>query len=61
MKRGRIHSVFEAARKEFGRQGGRATGPSKARGDSEHYRKLAAKSLAKRMANKAAREESGED
>jgi general stress protein YciG len=36
------------AAQELGRKGGMASGPSKSRGDSEYYRKLAKKAVDKR-------------
>lgn len=39
----------------LGRKGGQATGPTKRRGDAEHYRALAAKAVAARLAKAQAK------
>jgi len=40
---------------QLGRKGGQATGPTKRRGDAEHYRALAAKAVAARLAKAQAK------
>jgi len=37
---------------QIGRKGGSTTGPTKRRGDAEHYKTLAAKAVAARLAKK---------
>ena len=39
----------------LGRKGGQATGPTKRRGDAAHYKALAAKAVAARLAKKGAK------
>jgi hypothetical protein len=47
-----IHPNASAHLSTIGRKGGSTTGPTKRRGDASHYKALAAKAVAARLAKK---------